>query len=91
MGTMTKENRKLLDYQLADFLELKWGNAERKLVAKLRQELSRTSAFKDPNLYEFPAIGTANACLILSNGLTGNLRQIFLLNSDGSLRKIPVP
>ena len=91
MGADTnKESRKLLDYQLSDFLELKLGNTKRKSISKLKRDFFRTFAFKDSNLYEFPAIGTANACLILSNGLTEKLKQIFLLNSDGSLKKISV-
>jgi hypothetical protein len=90
MGIHTKENRKLLDYQLSDFLELKLGTGERRLISRLKQELFQTSAFEGPSLYEFPAVGTANACLILSNGLTAKLKQIFLLDSDGSIRKIAV-
>ena len=90
MGITSKECRKLLDYQLSDFLELKLGNVKQGLIAKLKREFFRISAFKGSNLYEFPAIGTANTCLILSNGLTRKLKQIFLLDSNGSIRKIAV-
>ncbi len=91
MGADTQEeNRKLLDYQLSDFLELKLGNQEWKLTSKLKHEFLNASTFRDSNLYEIPTVGTSNACLILSNGLTGKLKQIFLLDSDGRLKKIPV-
>lgn len=91
MGIRTEENRKLLDYQLSDFLELKLGNRERKLISKLKQELFRTSAFEGSNLYEFPAIGTTNTCLILANGRIRKLKQVLLADSNGSIKKIPVP
>lgn len=90
MGVHTKESRRLLDYQLSDFLELKLGDKRQKFISKLKRELFKTSSSKDPNLYEFPAIGTSNVCLILPNGFRGKLKQIFLLNSDGRLKKIPV-
>jgi hypothetical protein len=90
MGAVSKECRRILDYQLSDFLELKLGVRERGLILKLKQEFLKTSTFKDPNLYEFPAIGAANVCLILSNGQTEKLKQIFLLDSDGSIKKISV-
>lgn len=88
MGADTKEVRKLLDYQLSDFLELRLGDEERKFVSKLKREMVTIFASQGPNLYEFPAIGTRNSCLILSNGFSRKLKQLFLMNPDGSLRKI---
>lgn len=92
MGVDTKkQSRKLLDYQLSDFLELKLGIRERSLISRLKQEFLKSSTFTNSNLYEFPAIGTRNTCLILSNGVTGKLKQVLLAESDGSIKKIIVP
>lgn len=90
MGVNTKENQKLLDYQLSDFLEFKLKNNERKLVSKIKQEILRASIFKGENLYEFPAIGTRNACVILPNGFSKELRALYLVNSNGSLKMVGV-
>ena len=87
---LKKQNHKLLDYQLSDFLELKLGIKQQSLISELRRKFLKASALRGSNLYEFPAIGTANVCLILSNGRTEKLKQIFLLDSAGSIKTISV-
>ena len=83
-----KESHRLLDYQLTDFLEVKLNKAEAKLISKLKQNILKTSGFKGPNLYEFPAIGTPNACVILPNGFSKKLKKLCLVHSDGTLKEI---
>ena len=88
MGVYSKEKRKLLDYQLSDFLELKLGAREKKLISKVKEKILSSPIFKSSNLYEFPAIGTRNACFVLSNGFSRKLRNLYLMDSDGSFKKI---
>ena len=86
----TKESHRLLDYQLNDFLELKLNKTEGKLISKLKRNILKTSGFKGSNLYEFPAIGTPNACVILPNGFSKKLKKLCLVHSDGSFKVIPI-
>ena len=88
MGVNIKENQRLLDYQLSDFLELKLSKRERKLALRIRREIRKASIFEGKSLYEFPAIGTSNACVILPNGFSKELKTLYLVNSNGSLRKV---
>ena len=90
MGADAKDNRKLLDYQLSDFLELKLKHSEKKLISKVKQGILNTSGFEGPNLYEFPAIGTPSACVILPNGFSKKLKKLCLIKPDGSLKVIPL-
>ena len=87
MGVRSKESHRLLDYQLHDFLELKLGQEKKKLVSKLKRKILKTPHFKGSNLYEFPAVGTPKACVVLSNGFSKNLKKVYLVGSDSSLKE----
>ena len=88
MSVKTKEIQKLLDYQLSDFLEFKLGKSEKRLISKIKRRILKTSCFTGRNLYEFPAIGTASTCFVLPNGFSKKLKQLCLVDSDGSLKRI---
>jgi hypothetical protein len=88
MGIGIRKTRKLLDYQLNDFLELKLKESERKLISKVKQAILRSPYFEGSSLYEFPAIGTKKVCFVLSNGFSEKLRTLCFMNSDGSFKEI---
>ena len=86
MGVKKKESHRLLDYQLSDFLEIKLG--DKKKAVRAKEKILKYSHFKGSNLYEFPAIGTPDTCVILPNGFSKKLKNICLVDSDGRFRKI---
>ena len=88
MGAKTKQNHRLLDYQLSDFLELRLGNEGKKKISKLKSQILKASGFKGASLYEFPAVGTPNTCVILPNGFSKKLKKLCLVNPDGSLKEV---